>query len=83
MSLKAYLEFYVNLEEFKCFDLNNQGLYMQRIQVVEEKAGGQLSYGQPMSFEDTSKPSDNIFYPAEIKDEEYYFQTKASLAKYQ
>lgn len=39
MSLKTYFEFFVNLKEFKCLDLYNQGLYMQRIQIYEEKEG--------------------------------------------
>jgi hypothetical protein len=84
MSLKAYFEFFISLQEFKCFDLYNQGLYMQRIQIFEEKEGGVINYAQPMSFEDSSNPeqSQNIFYPSEIKDEEYYYQTKAFLVKF-
>lgn len=39
MPLKAYFEFFINLKEFKCFDLYNQGLYRQRIQIFEEKDG--------------------------------------------
>ena len=39
MSLKAYFEFCLNLKDYKNIDLYNQGLYMQRIQIYEEKDG--------------------------------------------
>ena len=55
MSLRAIVEFFVHLEDFRNIDFYNQGLYYFRVSVWHEK-GGERFFSMPYRCHENEVP---------------------------